>query len=102
MPTSVVKSSVSRRLSEFAAPWTRLLIGISSGATVVLVRICGNGGVYSFIGWYWSKRLGRFRAYVTDLHRTVVLTFPHGRIVLSPDRPEAFVEALTRNRQLRG
>ena len=25
-----------------------------------------------------------------------------GRIVLSPDRPEDFVEALTRNRHLRG
>ena len=64
------------------------------------LRICGNGGLFSFSGWYRSKRLGLFRAYVTDLNRTVVLTFPRRKIVLSPDRPEAFVEALRHNRHL--
>lgn len=64
------------------------------------LRICGNGGLFSFSGWYRSKRLGIFRAYVTDLNRTVVLTFPRRKIVLSPDRPEAFVEALRHHRHL--
>ncbi len=64
------------------------------------LRICGNGGLFSFSGWYRSKRLGLFRAYVTDLNRTVVLTFPRRKIVLSPDRPEAFVEALRHHRHL--
>lgn len=58
------------------------------------VRTCGNGGLYSFTGWYWNKPLGHYRAFVTDLKRTVVLRFVTRRIIISPDRPEAFVEAM--------
>jgi hypothetical protein len=58
------------------------------------LRTCGNGGLYSFTGWYWNKRLGHYRAYVTDLKRTVVLRFITRRIVISPDDPAAFVEAM--------
>jgi hypothetical protein len=65
------------------------------------LRLCGNGGLFSFAGWYWSRRLGRFRAYVTDQRRTVVLSLPRHKIVLSPDQPEAFAELLRRQRGLR-
>src|SRR5215470_4116122 len=30
------------------------------------VRIFGNGGLFGISGWFWSRRLGRFRAYATD------------------------------------
>lgn len=59
------------------------------------LRTCGNGGGFSFTGWYWSKPLGSFRAFVTDLDRTVVLRFEKRRVVVSPDRPEDFVRDLT-------
>jgi len=55
------------------------------------LRTCGNGGMYSFTGWYWNKRLGHFRAYVTDLNRTVVLRWEKRTAVISPDDPEGFV-----------
>lgn len=58
------------------------------------LRTCGNGGVFSFTGWYWSKRLGHFHAYVTDLNRCVVLRWEKRTAVLSPDDPEAFVREL--------
>jgi hypothetical protein len=29
------------------------------------LRACGNGGGFSFTGWYWSKSLGSYRAFVT-------------------------------------
>lgn len=58
------------------------------------LRTCGNGGLYSFTGYYWNKRLGHYRAYVTDLERTVVLRFTTRCIVISPDEPEEFVEAV--------
>jgi len=58
------------------------------------IRTCGNGGGYSITGWYWSKRLGFYRAYVTDLKRTVVLVFVRKTVVLSPDAPEDFVREL--------
>jgi hypothetical protein len=60
------------------------------------LRTCGNGGGFSFTGWYWSKSLGVFSAYVTDLNRTVVLRFDKRTVVVSPDRPEEFVADLSR------
>ena len=58
------------------------------------LRICGNGGMFSFTGWFWSKSLGRYRAYVTDLNRTVVLRWEKRTAVVSPDDPEGFVREL--------
>lgn len=60
------------------------------------LRTCGNGGGFSFTGWYWSKSLGHHRAWVTDLNRTVVLRFNRRTVVVSPAEPEDFVAALTR------
>lgn len=60
------------------------------------LRVCGNGGVFSFTGWYWSKSLGFFRPLVTDLNRTVVLRFGKRTVVISPDDPEGFVIELER------
>jgi len=55
------------------------------------LKLCGNGGMYSFTGWYWSKKLGHFQPYVTDLNRTVVLRWEKRTVVVSPDDPEGFV-----------
>ncbi|MGL4400092.1 MAG: PH domain-containing protein, partial [Luteolibacter sp.] len=60
------------------------------------LRTCGNGGGFSFTGWYWSKPLGFYRAFVTDLNRTVVLRFDKGTVVVSPGAPEDFVMELNR------
>lgn len=57
-------------------------------------RTCGNGGLYSFTGWYWSRELGRFHAYVTDLNRTVVVRMNRRTAVLSPDDPENFTRII--------
>lgn len=59
------------------------------------LRTCGNGGIFSFTGWYWSKSLGSFTAYVTDNDRTVVLRFGKKTVVVSPERPEEFVKDLS-------
>ena len=58
------------------------------------IRLCGNGGLYSFTGWYWNRRLGVFHAYATGVRRVVVLTLDDRRVVVTPDDPEAFVQAL--------
>lgn len=58
------------------------------------LRTCGNGGGFSFTGWYWNKALGFYRAYVTDLNRTVVLRFVTRTVVISPDDPEGFANEL--------
>jgi hypothetical protein len=59
------------------------------------IKTCGNGGLFSFTGWYWSRQLKTYRMYVTDLKRPVVLVFDTRRIVVSPDEPERFVAELT-------
>jgi len=58
------------------------------------LRTCGNGGFFSFTGFYWSKTLRSYRAYVTDLRRTVVLRYERRTVVVSPDAPEEFVAEL--------
>jgi hypothetical protein len=58
------------------------------------LRTFGNGGAFSFTGFYYNKRLGSYRAYVTDRHRTVVLRYANRRVVLSPASPEDFVHDL--------
>lgn len=64
------------------------------GAMRKSIRTCGNGGFYSFTGFYWSKTLRSYRAYVTDLNRTVVLRYERRMVVVSPDSPEDFVREL--------
>lgn len=58
------------------------------------LRACGNGGGFSFTGWYWNRQLGLYRAFVTDLNRTVVLNFRLRHVVVSPENPEAFLADL--------
>jgi len=61
------------------------------------IRTCGNGGFFSFTGWYWSKSLKSYRAFVTDLNRTVVLRYENRTVVVSPGEPEDFVRELSGN-----
>jgi len=65
------------------------------GALRWSIRTCGNGGMYSFTGWYWNRRLGAYRAFATDPKRAVVLKFARRTIVLTPDSPEDFVRELS-------
>jgi hypothetical protein len=58
------------------------------------LRLFGNGGLFAFTGLSWNRRLGRFRAYATDPRRAVVLELPARTLVVTPDRPGAFLEAL--------
>ena len=57
------------------------------------VRTFGNGGLFGFYGRFRNKRLGSFRMYVTDRSRLVLVEADH-LYVLSPDRPDMFVETL--------
>jgi hypothetical protein len=55
------------------------------------LRLFGNGGFFSFSGWYRSRTLGIYRAWVMDPKRSVVLRFDRRVVVISPDRPAHFV-----------
>jgi hypothetical protein len=60
------------------------------GALRGSIRLCGNGGLFSFTGWFWCKALGRYRMFATDPKRAVIMVFEKRRVVVSPARPEDF------------
>ncbi len=62
------------------------------------IRLFGNGGFFSFSGVFGSPKLGRYRAYVTDPSRAVVLRFADRVVVISPSDPAAFVRDVTPGR----
>ncbi len=62
-------------------------------------RMCGNGGLYSFTGWFYQKSLGSFRALATRTGDAVILKFSDRKpIVVTPDDPGAFVDAVKAGR----
>ena len=63
-------------------------------ATNRSIRTFGNGGFFSFTGYFRNKELGSYRAFMTDRRRAVVLRFPSSVVVISPDRPEDFVNTI--------
>jgi len=57
-------------------------------------RTWGNGGLFAISGRFSGSGLGRYRAFVTDAARTVVLETQQGIVVVSPDRPAEFSAAI--------
>jgi hypothetical protein len=64
-------------------------------ATHRSIRTFGNGGFFSFTGYFRNNELGSYRVFMTDRRRAVVLRFPSSAIVISPDRPEDFVNTIS-------
>jgi Bacterial PH domain len=59
------------------------------------IRTFGNGGFFSFTGWYRNQLLGSYRAFATEPQLTTALRFTDRTVVLSPDRPEEFIRELS-------
>ena len=55
------------------------------------VRVFGNGGLFSFSGEFWNRKLGRFRALANDPSRAVVLRYAKRTIVITPHDPQQFI-----------
>jgi hypothetical protein len=62
-------------------------------------RTAGNGGLFSFTGYFSNKTLGDYRALVTDPAHSVILRFSTETIVVSPDSPETFVQTILNRTQ---
>jgi hypothetical protein len=58
------------------------------------IRVFGNGGLFAITGVYSNRVLGRYRAFVTDPHRAVVLSLPRRVVVISPAEPSRFLETV--------
>jgi hypothetical protein len=62
------------------------------------LRLFGNGGFFSFTGWFRNKKLGVYRAYATDTKRVVVLRFSGKTVVITPHDPQRFVAEINSNK----
>jgi len=58
------------------------------------IRLFGNGGLFSFSGLFYNRRLGRYRAFATDPRNSVVLQFPERTLVITPEGPLEFLSSL--------
>lgn len=58
------------------------------------LRLFGNGGLFSLSGIFWSRRLGRYRAFVTDRNNAVLLGVGGRTVAISPGDPDAFVREI--------
>jgi hypothetical protein len=57
-------------------------------------KMWGNDGLGAVTGRFRSKRLGAFRACLTDAEHAVVLRWPDRCLVISPQQHSFFVEAV--------
>lgn len=55
------------------------------------IRVLANGGVFSFTGRYWNRKLGWYRAFATDPSRAIVLRYPRLTVVITPHDPQHFI-----------
>lgn len=57
------------------------------------VRLFGNGGFFGGTGWFWNRRYGVYRAYVTSARRAdmVMIESARQKILISPENPSAFL-----------
>ena len=56
------------------------------------LRLFGNGGLFAISGWFWNRRIGRFRAFVTDPERMVLLRYGDGKkVVVTPHDVQHFI-----------
>ncbi len=59
-------------------------------------KIRGNDGLGAISGKFRSKKLGDFRAHVSDCEHGVVLRAAAGTMVVSPAQPSIFIDAIRR------
>ncbi len=59
-------------------------------------KIWGNDGLFAMSGLFRNEKLGRYRAYITDPKRAVVLKLRTRTVVVTPDDPEKFIRELQR------
>lgn len=61
------------------------------------LRVFGNGGLFGYYGQFENKILGQMNWYITQKENLVLIQTTNGqKIVLSPNQPNAFVDALMR------
>lgn len=58
-----------------------------------MIRTFGNGGLFGFYGWFYNSKLGKIRLYCSRSNDLILLSLEKGKIVISPDETENFINA---------
>lgn len=70
----------------------REVAALPDGAMGGVIKTFGSSGAFGHFGWFWSRRLGRFRMYATRSKRLVRIVAGERTFVLSPEPVDRFVE----------
>jgi hypothetical protein len=74
-------------------------VTVSPGATMGSIRAMGIGGLFGFVGYYRNEILGMYQAFATNETNTVILDLEGKKIVVTPDDPQEFAQAVETARQ---
>ncbi len=59
------------------------------------VRICGSGGFFGYYGWFRSREIGKYFAYVGKWKDTFLIELNSGRkYIISCNQPEVIVKSI--------
>lgn len=75
---------------------------LEPGALRGSIRLFGVGGFFGYYGTFRNRALGNYRLYATRTDGQVLLATERGPVVLTPERPDAFVQAVEEARAARG
>ncbi|MDH5718888.1 MAG: PH domain-containing protein [Spirochaetia bacterium] len=73
---------------------------VDSVSPLKSIRTFGNGGLFSFSGFFYLKSLGHYRGYITDWNNCLILHYEKKKkngtkkIIISPERPKDFLSYL--------
>jgi hypothetical protein len=63
------------------------------------ISLWSTRGLFGIVGHLKSKAIGHYRAYATTGRNAVLLDFGDERVVVTPERPQEFMEAVARRSQ---
>lgn len=69
-------------------------VDVSPNVTIGSVSLWSTRGFFGLAGYLRNATLGRYRAYVTDDRKAVVLDIGGTKVVVTPDQPEEFAETV--------
>jgi hypothetical protein len=103
--TSPRSITLSRKLLQIERPIGSLKFKISEIAKVekILVlqdyvgfalRLWGSGGAWGNFGYFWSRKLGIFKLYLTNNNFVLVEMKNGKKIFVSPDKRDKFIEKI--------
>ncbi|BDG09411.1 PH domain-containing protein [Anaeromyxobacter paludicola] len=75
---------------------------LEPGALRRSIRLFGVGGLFGCYGRFRHRSLGTYRLYASRMDGHVLLSTTRGPVVLTPARPEAFVQAVADARAAAG